>query len=440
MRRTQKEQVTELLNTLSQAHDEIKYNIESKHIDSAANLLVDCQQCAITLGEIIEQSEGEGFVTVSYLEEYCEIVYQIYEKLSLGQDITAAKAYKLLNQSLIKINNSVTHDIIVRKEAVFLPYKASMWDSLESIWKKLYEDSGWDTYVVPIPYYDKNPDGSFKQMHYEGNEYPDYVPVVDYRKFNLQTRHPDTIYIHNPYDDCNFVTSVEPAFYSKVIKNYTDELVYVPYFVCVNDDVPEHFIILPGTIHSHKVIVQSEKVKEAYIEGFKKYADQNNISFEVFGNLDKKFQALGSPKMDKVFSVKSDDVCVPASWQKLIMDEKKVIFYNTTIQAFLDNSDSYIDKMRRVFDIFRQYKDKVVLLWRPHPLMKETIQSLHPDIYDTYKELIKEYIEQGWGIYDDTPDIDRAIVLSDAYYGDMSSVVEMYKATGKPIMIQNIDL
>ena len=248
MRRTQKEQVIELLNTLSQAHEEVKKNIEINDIDSSANLLIDCQQCAITLGGIIEQSEGEGFVTVSYLEEYCEIVYQIYEKLSLGQDITAAKAYKLLNQSLIKINNSVTHDIIVRKEAVFLPYKASMWDSLESIWKKLDEDSGWDTYVVPIPYYDKNPDGSFKQMHYEGNEYPDYVPVVDYRKFNLQARHPDTIYIHNPYDDCNFVTSVEPAFYSKVIKNYTDELVYVPYFV-LGDIDPENDAALEEMAH-----------------------------------------------------------------------------------------------------------------------------------------------------------------------------------------------
>lgn len=46
----------------------------------------------------------------------------------------------------------------------------------------------------------------------------------------------------------------------------------------------------------------------------------------------------------------------------------------------------------------------------------------------------------GWGIYDDTPDIDRAIALSDAYYGDMSSVVELYKVTGKPIMIQNLEI
>ena len=35
---------------------------------------------------------------------------------------------------------------------------------------------------------------------------------------------------------------------------------------------------------------------------------------------------------------------------------------------------------------------------------------------------------------------ERAIAFSDAYYGDQSSVVELYKKTGKPIMIQNVDI
>ena len=36
--------------------------------------------------------------------------------------------------------------------------------------------------------------------------------------------------------------------------------------------------------------------------------------------------------------------------------------------------------------------------------------------------------------------MDRAVVLSDAYYGDGSSVVQLYKQTGKPIMIQNVEV
>lgn len=43
-----------------------------------------------------------------------------------------------------------------------------MWDSLESVWKKAAADERCEAYVVPIPYFDKNPDGSLGQMHYDG--------------------------------------------------------------------------------------------------------------------------------------------------------------------------------------------------------------------------------------------------------------------------------
>lgn len=43
-------------------------------------------------------------------------------------------------------------------------------------------------------------------------------------------------------------------------------------------------------------------------------------------------------------------------------------------------------------------------------------------------------------IYDDSADLHRAIALSDAYYGDYSSLVALYKATNKPLMLQNIQI
>ena len=81
-----------------------------------------------------------------------------------------------------------------------------------------------DAYVIPIPYFDKNPDGSFREMHYEGDQYPDYVPITKYDEFNFERHHPDTIFIHNPYDDLNLVTSVHPYFFSDKLKKYTWKL------------------------------------------------------------------------------------------------------------------------------------------------------------------------------------------------------------------------
>lgn len=107
--------------------------------------------------------------------------------------------------------------------------KASMWDSLESVWKAADEDGFCDAYVVPISYYNKNPDGSFREMHYEGSQYPDNVPITSYEDYDFKTRKPDIVYIHNPYDNVYLVTSVHPFFFSENLKKYTDKLVYIPY-------------------------------------------------------------------------------------------------------------------------------------------------------------------------------------------------------------------
>ena len=72
MTRAQKKQAEDFTKLLGRAHDGIKKTIERKNIEAALDLLSQCQECAIKLGEIIEAVEGEDFVTISLIEEYCE--------------------------------------------------------------------------------------------------------------------------------------------------------------------------------------------------------------------------------------------------------------------------------------------------------------------------------------------------------------------------------
>ena len=145
-----------------------------------------------------------------------------------------------------------------------------MWDSLESVWKAADEDPQWDAYVIPIPYYDKNPDGSFREMHDERDQYPAYVPITSYETFDFSAHKPDMIFIHNPYDGYNYVTSVHPFFYTKNLKKFTEKLIYIPYFVLDEPD-PEsetdmenikHFCTVPGVYNADQVIVQSENMQD----------------------------------------------------------------------------------------------------------------------------------------------------------------------------------
>lgn len=80
----------------------------------------------------------------------------------------------------------------------------------------------------------------------------------------------------------------------------------------------------------------------------------------------------------------------------------------------------------------------MALLWRPHPLIRATIEAMRPELWKEYEEIVRDYQEGGWGIYDDTADVDRAIALCDGYYGDPSSLVELCMKVKKPVMIQDV--
>ena len=119
---------------------------------------------------------------------------------------------------------------------------------------------------------------------------------------------------------------------------------------------------------------------------------------------------------------------------------KKVVLFYTSISALVGNRKTAIEKLKNVFALFKENKDDVALLWRPHPLIEATLESMVPDILEEYREIVKQYKAEGWGIYDDTSDMNRAIIISDAYYGDLSSIVQLYEKLEKPIMIQNTEV
>lgn len=452
MRRYIKKEIIEIIHTLLQAIPQIqklKLNGESSALQ---NLLADCQDAAVGIGNAVEEAEGEGTEAVAELTKYCELLYQ----LLIGDSCDTT----VLEQSLEKVIEHIK-SLPERLEVVFLPYKASMWDSLESVWMAAAEDEQCDAYVVPIPYFDKNADGTLGNMYYEGEQLPEYVPVVDWKNYDISKRKPDIIYFHNPYDQYNYVTSVHPAFYAAEIRKHTDMLVYIPYFVSQND-VAEHFCKTPGVIWADKVIVQSKGIGNTYKRVYMEMLGEEQLKREAATGVrdeefwkqlqiqaDNKFLALGSPKFDKVHNTTREDAerNMPQQWREKIYytDEqgrekrKKVFFYNTSIQALLDNREKAIAKLKSVFAFFRT-QPELMLLWRPHPLNESTIKAITPQLLEAYKQLIADYRTEGWGIYDDTADLHRSIALSDAYYGDGGSVPVLYKEAGKPIMIQNYDI
>lgn len=437
---------------LSEAYDELCADIAEYKYEEAISLLEQCQDVAIQIGTYIEENQGEGFVTVKHFEDYCEYAYQLHEKLVniLDVGVKSDDGVSLLDEmDVLKnqtgiINESIENDINVRKEIVFLPYKASKWKYMESEWKKCKELPDTDVYVVPIPYYDKGAFGSFAGEYYEGDMFPENVGVIDYNIYDFEARQPDVIYIQNPYDDDNYTYSVNPFHYARNLKQYTDKLIYIPCFeepeIVDGDEraykAMDQYVISPGVVFADEVRVQSERIKEAYI---KKLTD-------CFGETTRDMweeKLVLKPSVYRNEMKIADDVSIPDEWKDVLVKSdgstKKTILYNIGLSSFYEHGDKIIDKIRTSLEIFKDNSD-VVLLLHASDSVKTTLEadSKKQKLCSEYVKLLEKYKSEGFGVYVEHSNIDKAIAIADAYYGDADRLVGSFRNQHKPVMIQNV--
>lgn len=406
-------ETVELLEQGTKAVSEIGKKIS---VEDGLHLLTDCQELAIALGTQIEKIHGMGTATVVALESYCEAVYETGENFATASDIFGVG--KLIAQ-MQEVKQQFDAEFPDKIEIVFFPYKASMWDSLESIWAAADADEDCEVYVVPIPFFDKNPDGSVKEEHYEAELFPDYVTITDYRDYDVALHHPDVAYIHNPYDEFNYVTSVNPAYYSKKLKAQVEKLVYVPYYATAGG-MADAQAMCSAYRYVDYIVTQAEKYKGFFDPSIPK----------------EKFLPFGSPKFDKAIRLCENPPEPPEDWKDKLKG-RTVYFYNTSITGMLDNTSVFLKKMEYVFDTFAGRED-VCLLWRPHPLLESTFESLRKNQKPEYDRLKARFIEENLGIYDTTPSIEETIALSDVYIGDAgTSVTSLFGVCGKPIFLLN---
>ncbi len=452
-----KKQAENFVGLMAQAHQIMIKTISEKQYDTTNQLLQSCQNSAIQIGTLLEGRYGVGFATVGMLEQYCEIIYQIfeltYEASQTGAGIDIKDLETVLEDVLVNIGVSIQQDIPNRKQVLFIGCRACDWGAYDSVWRAAKEDPDCDVYVMPVPYSERNAVGGVIETYYEKDLYPDYLDIVDYEAYDIEKLHPDIIFIQNPYDECNYTTNIMPAFYSERLKGLTDKLVYIPWFKLTEfgdgEEKPrktmDYFCKVPGLVHADVVIVQSEHMRKEYIECLTEFAGEDTRQI-----WEKKILGLGSPiddtEVKKLASCdkRAEAGMLPKQWQRLILKEdgdlKKIIIYNTTVAAFMQSGEKLLHKIERTLEVFKSNTQDIALIWRPHPLTVQSLKASKPELLDRYNTIVKEYREAGWGIYDDTPDMEMAIKICDAYYGDADGMAHRCETLGKPVMIQNVDM
>lgn len=377
----------------------------TKNSSEFAEICALCQEIAIDLGNFLEEDFFHCRMAVSKLEGFCEIIYKVFTSVSQEEPLIS-EAKKLLKDVKSEIKKKYT--------IVFLPYKASMWDSLESIWWEAKQDQNCICYMIPIPYY-TFADKEEPKLCYEGSLFPEYIEVQDYLKISLAAMRPDVIYIHNPFDNQNRVTSIHPEFYSSKLKQYTEMLVYVPYYL-TGVTIPQEHLVLPAYENANKIVVQND-IQKKQLQLF--YPET-------------KILAIGNPKVDKLLWLKNHKQDRPLEWKEQVGD-KKLIMYNVSLHGFLHNNEQFLMKMKYVFQTFA-HRDDVALLFRPHPLLEDTIHSMRPGLFKMYQELINWFMKDNIGILDKSSDPAKSAVHCSAYIGEgNSSIAKYFGVLCKPV-------
>ena len=452
IRREIKEQIKMVTESLKKFHESMSRLATVDDEQLILQLLANSQEVSINLGNMIENNFKNTEHVIGSIEEYCETLYNMYELIASGEAAGSESKLvlcRMLGEALSKFVNE-TQKICRRREVVFLPYKVALWDSFDGLWRECMQDEDCDVYVIPIPYYYKDARCDVLKEVFEGNDFPKEVSITDYNKYDLISRHPDEIYIQCPYDKCNAVISVEPYFYASNIVKYTDKLVFVPPFVMdeiESDDEKalkntKDYICSPGVIFADKVIAQSERMKQTYVELLTEFAGEDSKAV-----WEEKIDGCGLPRKEETAHATKERLfsTLPEEWKKIIYKDdgskRKIVVYKNNISAVLQFKEKYIEKLRTVLNTFMENKDNVVLLWVENKLVDDTLKKVYPTLWDKYSKIVDSFKKEKCGIYDESVLSQEQIsIVGDAYYGETDCVIQKFTRKKKPVMIENVEI
>ena len=407
--------------------------------------LSELQNNIVSFGTLTESIKGEDCKTVKLLEQYLEVIYKVakyVQKFDEGISYEASAESKYaecdegVKDTFASISEAIDSEIVNRRSVLFLPVKAKHFSSMRMAYEMEATTPDTDVYVMPLPYYYKEYDGSFKdEMHIDTEEFiKANIPVTDYSRFDLSLLCPEKIYINSAYDEYNMAVSVDTRFYARNVKKYTEKLIYIPYFKLMEFDRAnypcwynmQYYCTVPGVVMADKVYVQSENTRKVYIDKLNEWAG------------DEKYTDIWEQKIDVY-----DESCEEHSEDELRdAGSIKTIVWFVSAGSLAEFGDKYIEKAYRNLDVFALSKDKLKVLLISEPFLDEMIKNHSDELYKKWTGFIDEFNRSGIGevVSQVEEKSVEALLKANAYYGDPSSICKDFILMKKPVMLQNVEV
>ena len=275
------------------------------------------QEDALAIGNAIETRGNCS--SVSILEKYCTLLFELYEilneasflqesdsvkDLSKGErekqffDLLQAKTQQIL-KTIQEAKEQFKEDWKVR--VVFLVYSYARFEkSFAREFHKIQEAGNMEVFLLPVPYGFKNVKAELRERLYEGTLFQEKYQILDYESINLQSLQADIIVTTTAFDHVNPVFSLDPFYDTKNLKSFTPNLIYYPDFSVNRAREGEdkalynqrYYMPLPGIAHCDFSIFSTEDIAAGYLQYWKEniFSKANRSSCER--ELEKKFLSL----------------------------------------------------------------------------------------------------------------------------------------------------
>lgn len=398
--------------------------------ESVLQILPECQQLAIDLGTLIEQVKGSenplSMAVITVLESYCEALYHLYELSQMEKIDESAleKAGSDIEKVFCDVKQQVKKNILEQKEILFLTTGPKQWKGLESIYHEIKNQNDVDVYVVPLPVVFKDIYGKMIGTNEEImataqlDAYPEELEMYLWTEYDLTLHRPDTVFIQDPYDGENPCLTIPHQFYSENLQKYAREIIYIPHLktgeFSMQDDRDvynmKHYVTAPAVVRADKIMLQSEHMKQLYVEKLTEFAGEDTRSI-----WEHKIMILESPDMDSEISPK-----------------RKGMFYCIGINEISEYNERLLPAVEERLKIFEEHKEQ----------LQVTI-CLYPgdlNMFDTkLLTLLAKYTDESWCRMCDLKNTDWKKLVDEnvAYYGSPSPVSTLFRNQKKPVMISD---
>ena len=266
-----KQQEFAMIERMHAIHGRLKAIADAKDNTDMTPFLQACQRAAVSIGNALEGRFGEGNEAVSCLEQYCEKVYEVSCQWTENSVAELDDCITKAADEMEKLFDGA------KKEILFLPCRASWWDSMKDLFLKNDEDTSCTVSVIPLPYYFIDNSGNIGETLRDTQEF-ESIPelrerLTDFDSYDLEKRHPDAIVIQFPFDGASGAMIIPEMLFSENLLKYTDELIYVPFLDPIppesqNDvafEAARELVEQPAVFSADTVVVSSEEQRNCYI-------------------------------------------------------------------------------------------------------------------------------------------------------------------------------